>query len=105
MVDDWQGKASARRYWSCWRRAREEGVLRFTEVMLATYLEVLDLMRRLGPARVVRRDGATVEVEAELPAAAPASRLKDALRLCADERLPVEPAGTLVPAGDARLGR
>jgi hypothetical protein len=73
--------------------------------MLATNVDALDLMRRLGRARIVRRDGATVEVEAELPTGAPGSRLKDVLHLCADERLPVEPAGTLVPAGDAWLGR
>jgi hypothetical protein len=41
--------------------------------MLATNLDVVDLMMRLGAARVVRGGGATVEVEAELPAAAAGS--------------------------------
>ena len=100
VVDDWQGKGVGSALLKLVAaRAREEGISRFIGVMLASNVDTLDLMRRLGPARVVRRDGATVEVAAELREAAPASGLESALRLCADERFPAEAAGTLVPAG------
>jgi hypothetical protein len=54
-------------------RHSSHALSRFTGLMLATNLDVVDLMMRLGAARVVRGGGATVEVEAELPAAAAGS--------------------------------
>lgn len=106
VADDWQGKGLGTALLELVAaRAREEGISRFIGVMLAANVDMLDLMRRLGPVRVVRRDGGTVEVEAELPEAAPPSGLKAALRLCADERSPVQGAGTLVPAGAGVGGR
>ena len=84
-------------------RARQEGVARFSGVMLATNRDMLDLMGRLGSVKVVRRDGAAIEGEAELGSAAPASGLEPALRLCADQRSPALAAGTLVPGHEVDL--
>ena len=98
VVDDWQGRGVGTSLLRCLAgRAREEGISRFKGMMLATNVEMLDLARRLGPARVVGRDGPTVELEADLAEAAPGSGLEPALRLCADERIPARGAGTLVP--------
>ena len=89
VVDDWQGKGVGTALLERIAvRARQEGVARFTGLMLATNRDILDLMRRLGPAKVVRRDGATIQVETELAETAPASGLEPALRLCADQRSP-----------------
>ena len=105
VVDDWQCKGPRHRAAPARGGARERGGdLCFIGVMLAANVDMLDLMRRLGPARVVRRDGATVETAAALPEAAPDSGLEPALRLCADEHFPVE-AGRLASSGRGWQGR
>ena len=58
-----------------------------------------DLLRRLGPVTVVRRDGPTVELETELPRTGLHPGLKELLRQSPDVSSPMKPAGTLVPAG------
>jgi GNAT superfamily N-acetyltransferase len=48
-------------------RAREEGMRRFTVVLLTRNLAMLHLLERSGTVRVARRYGDTLELEVELP--------------------------------------
>lgn len=98
VVDDWQRRGLGTALLELLAaRAREEDVSRFSALVLATNTEVIDLLRRLGSMKVVRRDGPSVELEAELPRTGLHPGLRELLRESADERSPVEPAGTLVP--------
>ena len=64
-------------------RAREEGVKRFSAFVLAKNDDMLDLLRALGPTRVVSRSQGAVEVEAELPRAGIGDHLRELLRMAA----------------------
>jgi GNAT superfamily N-acetyltransferase len=69
VVDDWQGRGVGTQLLEALcPRAREAGVCTFTALMLATNTEMMDLLKHLGPARVVGRDLGTVEVEVPNPA-------------------------------------
>jgi GNAT superfamily N-acetyltransferase len=48
-------------------RAREEGIERFTALLLASNDAMMGMLRRLGPVRVVSREGPVVEAEMDLP--------------------------------------
>jgi hypothetical protein len=65
-------------------RAREEGIERFTALMLATNDEMLDLLRALGPLRLIDREAGTVEVEAPLPDGGLSPELRNLLKLSAE---------------------
>jgi GNAT superfamily N-acetyltransferase len=64
-------------------RAREEGIERFSALVLASNREMLELLEALGPVRVVDREAGTVEVEALLPADGLPPELRKLLRLSA----------------------
>lgn len=65
VVDDWQGRGVGTALLDALaERARAEGVVRFTALMLA---EMLELLQALGPVRVVDRQRGTVDIEADLP--------------------------------------
>ena len=49
------------------RRAREEGIERFTATVLADNRAVIDLLQRLGPTETLRTDGPVRELRVELP--------------------------------------
>lgn len=103
VVDDWQGRGVGTMLLELLAgRAREEGVSRFSALVLATNADVIDLLRRLGSMRVVGQEGAFVELEAELPEEGLHPGLKELLRESADHRSPVEPAVTLVPDDSRR---
>ena len=48
-------------------RARQEGIERFTALLLASNDAMLNLLRKLGPIRVVSSEGPVVEAEMDLP--------------------------------------
>ena len=67
VIDDWHGRGVGTALLDLLaERAREEGVARFTALLLAENREMLELLDALGPVRVVDRQSGTVEVEAEL---------------------------------------
>jgi GNAT superfamily N-acetyltransferase len=67
VIDDWQGRGVGTALLDLLaKRAREEGVVRFTALLLAENREMLELLESIGPVRVVDRQSGTVEIEAEL---------------------------------------
>jgi RimJ/RimL family protein N-acetyltransferase len=67
VVDDWQGRGvGTLLLGELARRARKDGVERFTALVLANNHEMLDLLHQLGPCRVVSQETGVVELEVEL---------------------------------------
>ena len=67
VIDDWHGRGVGTALLDLLaERAREEGVVRCTALLLAENHEMLELLEALGPVRVVDRQSGTVEVETEL---------------------------------------
>jgi acetyltransferase len=68
VADDWQGRGLGGMLLErLVTRAREEGMRRFTAVLLTRNLAMLHLFERLGSARIASRYGDTLELEVELP--------------------------------------
>jgi len=85
VIDDWQGRGLGTLLVELLAvRAREEGIERFTALMLATNDEMLDLLRALGPLRLIDREAGTVEVEAPLPDGGLSPELRNLLKLSAE---------------------
>jgi GNAT superfamily N-acetyltransferase len=83
-VDDWQGRGVGTLLLDCLAdRARSEGIARFWAVLLAENRDMLDLLERLGPVRMLDRQLGTVEVEAELPSTGAGDELRGVLRASA----------------------
>lgn len=91
VVDDCQGRGLGSALLELLTgRAREEGISRFGALLLADNDEMLDLLRRLGPVRILSRQQGTVTVDVELPPGGAGERLRALLRLLAAGKL--EPA-------------
>jgi GNAT superfamily N-acetyltransferase len=85
VIDDWQGRGLGTLLVELLAvRAREEGIERFTALMLASNDDMMDLLRALGPVRVVDREAGTVEVEAPLPDGGLTPELRNLLKLSAE---------------------
>jgi L-amino acid N-acyltransferase YncA len=68
VVDAWQGRGLGGLLLKrLVHRAREEGVRRFSAVLLTRNLAMLHLFERIGAARVTSRSGDSLELEVELP--------------------------------------
>jgi len=84
VADHWQGRGAGTLLLELLAaRAREEGIERFSALVLAPNREMLELLESLGPVRVVDREAGTVEVEAPLPARGLPPELRELLRLSA----------------------
>jgi GNAT superfamily N-acetyltransferase len=84
VVDDWQGRGVGTLLLDRLAdRARSEGIARFWAVLLAENRNMLDLLERLGPVRMLDRQLGTVEVEAELPSTGAGDELRGVLRASA----------------------
>ncbi|HEX6714681.1 MAG TPA: GNAT family N-acetyltransferase [Thermoleophilaceae bacterium] len=73
-------------------RAREEGVKRFTAYVLARNDDMIEMLFRLGPAKIVDRANGAVQIEAELPPAGVSDQLRALLRMAAEMTKRFRPA-------------
>jgi GNAT superfamily N-acetyltransferase len=84
VVDDWQGRGLGTALLDALAdRAREEGVRRFTALVLADNRNMLGMLGEIGSARVVDREQGTVALAVDLPAEGVAPELVDWLRAAA----------------------
>ena len=64
-------------------RAREEGIERFTALLLASNDQMHDVLATLGPAKVISRDAGTVVVEVAIPERGIGEHMAGVLRVAA----------------------
>ena len=84
VIDEWQGRGLGTALSQLLaERAREEGIERFTALLLATNDQMHDVLSALGPANVISRDAGTVEVEVAIPEEGVSDHLVGVLRVVA----------------------
>lgn len=84
VADDWHGRGlGTALLHELADRARRQGIKRFTALVLARNQDMIDMLFRLGPAKVVDQAQGVVEIEAELPRAGVSDQLRELLRLAA----------------------
>jgi GNAT superfamily N-acetyltransferase len=72
VVDDWHGRGlGGKLLRRLTARATENGIRVFTATLLAGNEAILTLMGQLGEVVVTRRDGATIEIDVDLPVELP----------------------------------
>jgi GNAT superfamily N-acetyltransferase len=94
VVDDWQGRGVGTLLLEVISaRARDEGVTRFTALLLATNREMLDLLRHLDDVQVIARESGRVEVQVPLTDVGLAPALRKLLQVAAthDVAAPLTP--------------
>jgi GNAT superfamily N-acetyltransferase len=94
VIDDWQGRGLGTLLLEVISaRAREEGITTFTALMLASNQEMMDLLKRLDPVRIVDRKAGRVEIEAPIPTIGIAPALKKLLQIAARTDVAIPLAG------------
>jgi GNAT superfamily N-acetyltransferase len=84
VIDDWQGRGLGTALCNLIaERAREEGITRFTALLLAENRQMLDVLASLGPAEVISRDAGTIDVAVEIPEAGIGDHMAGVLRVAA----------------------
>jgi RimJ/RimL family protein N-acetyltransferase len=84
VADDWHGRGlGTAMLRELAERAREEDVKRFTAYVLARNDDMIDMLFRMGPAKVIDRQNGAVQIEAELPAAGVSEQLRGLLKIAA----------------------
>ncbi len=84
IVDEWQGRGVGTALCSLLaERAREEGIGRFTALLLASNDQIRDVLAALGPAKVTSSDAGTVEVEVAIPERGIGDHMAGVLRVIA----------------------
>lgn len=84
VVDDWQGRGLGTAICQLLaERAREEGIEKFTALLLAGNDQMHDVLASLGPATVLSREAGTVEVEVAIPEAGIGDHMAGVLRVLA----------------------
>jgi RimJ/RimL family protein N-acetyltransferase len=84
VADEWHGRGlGTAMLHELAERAREEGVQRFTAYVLARNDDMIDMLFRLGPAKIVDRQNGAVQIDAELPPAGLSDQLRALLRVAA----------------------
>jgi GNAT superfamily N-acetyltransferase len=84
VIDDWQGRGLGVALCNLLaERAREEGITRFTALLLATNDQMHDVLASLGPSKVLSRQAGTVEVEVDIPPAGIGDHMAGVLRVVA----------------------
>lgn len=94
VIDDWQGRGIGTLLVEVLSaRAREEGIGSFTALMLADNADMMDMLSRLGPVRIVDQEVGTVAIEMPIPQVGLAPALKKLLRIAARHDLVVPSDG------------
>ena len=84
VIDDWQRRGVGTLLLEVTSaRAREDGITTFTAVMLASNHEMMEVLRSLGPVRIVDWDAGAVEIEMPIPAVGLSPALSKLLRIAA----------------------
>lgn len=84
VADDWHGRGlGTELLHELAESARRHGIRKFTALVLARNDDMIDMLFRLGPAKVVDREQGAVQIEAELPRAGVSEQLRALLRLAA----------------------
>jgi GNAT superfamily N-acetyltransferase len=84
VIDDYQGRGLGTALCNLLaERAREEGIHRFTALILATNREMLDVLASLGPAEVISRDAGTIEIAVDIPEVGIGEHMAGVLRVAA----------------------
>jgi RimJ/RimL family protein N-acetyltransferase len=84
VIDEWQGRGAGTAMASLLaERAREEGIDRFTALLLAANEQMHDVLATLGPAKVISRDAGTVVVEVAIPEQGIGDHMAGVLRVAA----------------------
>lgn len=84
VVDDWQGRGLGTALCRLLaERAREEGIRRFTALLLASNHQMHDVLAALGPTRVISRSAGTVEIEVDIPEEGIGPHMAGVLRVAA----------------------
>jgi RimJ/RimL family protein N-acetyltransferase len=84
VIDEWQGRGLGLTMCQLLaQRAREEGIDRFTALLLAGNAQMHDVLAALGPSNVISREAGTVEVEVEIPAEGIGDHMAGVLRVAA----------------------
>ncbi len=84
VADEWQGRGLGVGLCNLLaERAREEGVTKFTAMLLAGNDQMHDVLATLGPATVRSRSAGTVEVEVDIPERGIGDHMAGVLRVVA----------------------
>jgi RimJ/RimL family protein N-acetyltransferase len=84
IIDRWQGVGLGTVLCNMLAgRAREEGIERFTALLLADNEQMHDVLASLGPSKVLSRDAGTVQVEVEIPQQGIGEHMAGVLRVVA----------------------
>jgi RimJ/RimL family protein N-acetyltransferase len=84
VVDDWQGRGLGTALSALLaERAREEGIDRFTALLLATNEQMQDVLASLGPSKMLSREAGTIEIEVAIPASGIGPHMAGVLRVVA----------------------
>ena len=84
VIDDWQGRGLGVALCNLLaERAREEGIEKFTALLLASNDQMHDVLASLGPSNVLSRQAGTVEVEVDIPPAGIGDHMAGVLRVVA----------------------
>lgn len=108
VIDDWQGKGLGTALCNLLAvRAREEGIERFTAILLASNRQMQEVLSSLGPAQVVSRAAGTIEVEVEIPEVGIGEHMAGVLRVAAGGtvELATPPWGLESPQSEAPTDR
>jgi GNAT superfamily N-acetyltransferase len=90
VIDDWQARGLGTLLLGVISaRAREEGITTFTALLLAANAEILDILNRLEPVRVIDRGAGTVQVEVPIPEVGVAPALRKVLQIAAEHDIAV----------------
>ena len=84
VIDDWQRRGLGTLLLEVTSaRAPEDGITTLTALMLASNQEMMDVLKSLGPVRIVDRDASTVEIEMPIPSVGLSPALSKLLRIAA----------------------